>query len=125
MAFAFAYSALPSGPPLMATNPLRPRAFRAAAVALAQGLARPRADLFLATTFPYLFFVRSFACKPPIVFSLRPLSTLALAPLPLAILDTRLAFITAFMPFIAAFIAAFMGFIGNAMARSKQKAGKG
>merc|ERR1719399_1526233 len=67
-----------------------------------------KADLFLLTILPYLFLVRSFAVKPPIVFSLLPRSTMALAIWPRAILLTDFFFIV-FMAFMAAFF--FITFI--------------
>merc|ERR1719159_1753423 len=84
----------------MAQKPLIFSAARAFLTAAIQGLALPLALSFLLTTRPCLFLVRSFACKPPMVFALEPRSTMTLAILPVVVLLTLFFFI-AFMAFIA------------------------
>merc|ERR1719160_1578378 len=73
----------------------------------------PKALSFLLTILPALFFVRSFAVKPPTVFALLPRSTINLAKRPLAILLTDFFFMAAVA--VIAFIA-FMAFIAFAIA---------
>merc|ERR1719393_1212859 len=104
---ALAYRGVPF---LMAQKPLIFSAARAFLTAAIQGLALARRLLFLLTTLPYLFLVKSFAVKPPTVFALEPRSTMTLAILPVAVLLTLFFFI-AFMAFIA-----FIAFIAFAIA---------
>merc|ERR1719188_1759699 len=86
----------------------------------------PAALAFLLTSLPLLLLTMSDFFNPPLVFSLPPRNTLALARLPLAILLT--VFFIAFMALIAftAFIAfmafiAFIAFIADAMFRKHCK----
>uniref|UniRef100_A0A7S4SS83 Uncharacterized protein n=1 Tax=Alexandrium monilatum TaxID=311494 RepID=A0A7S4SS83_9DINO len=81
---ALAYKALPSGPLLIATKPLSPRALRAAVMAFGHGAALPLALNFLETSLPYLFLTMSLALRPPAVFSFLPLKTCEKAIRPLA-----------------------------------------
>merc|ERR1711869_95846 len=94
---------------LIATKPLRPKAFLAFVTAAIQRLFLPNADFFLLTTLPCLFLVREEAVMPPTVLALVPRKTNTFAILPLAILLTVFFFMAriAFMAFIAfiAFIA--------------------
>merc|ERR1719158_2172786 len=87
----------------------------------------PAACCALVTILPALFFMREPLTRPVAVFCLRPAKTTALAILPLAMTETRLAFmaffIAAFITFMLfmAFItfmvfATFMVFIASAMA---------
>uniref|UniRef100_A0A7S4SSP2 Uncharacterized protein n=1 Tax=Alexandrium monilatum TaxID=311494 RepID=A0A7S4SSP2_9DINO len=86
---ALAYKALPSGPLLIATKPLSPRALRAAVMAFGHGAALPLALNFLETSLPYLFLTMSLALRPPAVFSFLPLKTCEKAIRPLAIFDVH------------------------------------
>merc|ERR550537_242450 len=96
---AFAYRGVPF---FTIAKPVTFRALRAFARAWIHGPSffLPAALAFLLTTLPCLFFMRSFACKPPLVFTLLPRSTSTLAMQPLPILLTAFFFI-AFMAFIA------------------------
>merc|ERR1719158_968304 len=75
----------------------------------------PAACCALVTILPALFFMREPLTRPVAVFCLRPAKTTALAILPLAMTETRLAFMAffiaaffiTFMLFMAFFIAAF------------------
>merc|ERR550537_498392 len=106
-------------PFLIATKPLRPKAFLAFWTAVVQPLMKlfflARRDAFLLTILPYLFLIKSDLVMPPTVFSLLPRKTTARAILPLAILLTVFFFIArmAFMAAIA-FIA-FIAFIALAI----------
>merc|ERR1719362_624515 len=96
-------------------------ALRAATTAWIQALMlayllMPAAAAFLETSLPRLFLMIMSFVRPPGVFSLEPLKTLALAYWPLAILLTRFAFI-AFMAF-AVFVA-FIAVIRRAMVLSE------
>merc|ERR1719247_3974421 len=95
-------------------TPLYLKAARAFLTAIIQGLALPRALCFLLTTRPCLFLIRSFAVRPPTVFSLVPRSTKTLLNLPRPILLT-VFFFMAFMAFIA-----FIAFIAFAIAGRKE-----
>merc|ERR1719188_2102667 len=97
--------------PPTAWKPLTPMALRAALTALIHfamflKFFLPRSELFLLTTFPFLFFFKSLFFKPPEVLALVPRKTRALAPRPLAILLTLFAFL--FMPFFDDFFFAFI-----------------
>merc|ERR1719195_795446 len=107
-------------------NPVMPSSFLAAATAFIQASSllplyflRNISDLIFETTLPRLFFMIWLWRSPPLVFSLAPLNTRALASFPAAILLFFVAFfidaffIADFMTiFIAAFIATFF-IIGN------------
>merc|ERR550537_1172308 len=90
---------------LVATKPLRPKAFLAFWTAVVQPLMKlfflESWDLFLLTILPYLFLIKSDLVMPVAVFSLLPRKTTALAFLPLAILLTAFFFM-AFIAFMAA-----------------------
>merc|ERR550514_940860 len=96
--FALRYRGVPF---FTAEKPLIFKAARAFFTAMIQGLALPKALLFL---------IRSFAVMPPTVFALLPRSTITLAMRPFAILLT-VFFFMAFMAFIA-----FIAFIAFAIA---------
>merc|ERR1712176_889692 len=128
---AFLYNAEPF---LTATKPVKPSAFLAFCTATVQPWILlyaflPAALAFLLTSLPLLLLTMSDFFSPPLVFSLPPRNTLALARLPLAILLT--VFFMAFMAFIAfmafvAFIAfmafiAFIAFIADAMFHKHSK----
>merc|ERR1719158_1738868 len=68
----------------------------------------PAACCALVTILPALFFMREPLTRPVAVFCLRPAKTTALAILPLAMTETRLAFMAFF---IAAFFITFMLFM--------------
>merc|ERR1740129_515529 len=113
-------------------NPLIPSSFLAFLVASAKALNAgdmvflARTEAALLTILPCLFLIKDAFVRPPDVFSFEPRKTLAFASLPLAILLVArfiafIAFIAAFMPFIAVFIATTFGafiafFIARAMA---------
>merc|ERR1719237_16073 len=110
---------------LTATKPFTPNAFRAlvtAAVHLPMVdayLFLATNDIFLLTILPDLLFSKSVFFKPEVVFSLRPLKTLALARFPLATFEIFIAFFAfiafaAFMTLMA--LPAFIAFIAFAMA---------
>merc|ERR1719464_1698018 len=106
---AFLYNAEPF---LIATKPFKPRAFLAFCTATVQPWILlyaflPAALAFLLTSLPLLLLTMSDFFSPPLVFSLPPRNTLALARLPLAIL------LTAFIAFIA--------FIADAMLHKRYK----
>merc|ERR1719453_813157 len=73
-------------------------------------------EAFLETTLPVLFFFKSLAFRPPTVFTLRPLSTWDLAILPLAILETFMAFMRRIMLAFLAFIMERIFFMPEALA---------
>merc|ERR1740130_787463 len=59
--------------------------------------------IFLLTTLPFLFLIRSLAFKPPTVLPLLPRSTITLARRPVAMIDFFFIALLAFMAFMAAF----------------------
>merc|ERR550537_1779386 len=113
-------------PFLIATKPLRPKAFLAFWTAVVQPLMKlfflARRDAFLLTILPYLFLIKSDLVKPPTVFSLVPRKTTDLAMRPLAILLTAFFFI-AFMAFMAAM--AFIAFIALAIVSEERVVSEG
>merc|ERR1719159_202135 len=104
-------------PFLIATKPLRPRAFLAFCTAVVQPLMKlfflARRDAFLLTIFPFMFLIKSDLVKPPTLFSLVPWNTFALEPILLT-----LFFFIAFMAFMAAM--AFIAFIALAIVSRKE-----
>merc|ERR1719174_1840971 len=82
---AFWYSGVPF---LIAVKPVIFKALRALVTAAIHGLFLWKALLFLLTILPLLFLNKSFAVRPPTVFTLDPRRTIALALRPLPILLT-------------------------------------
>eukprot|EP00411_Alexandrium_monilatum_P099514 CAMPEP_0175798022 /NCGR_PEP_ID=MMETSP0097-20121207/85771_1 /TAXON_ID=311494 /ORGANISM="Alexandrium monilatum, Strain CCMP3105" /LENGTH=121 /DNA_ID=CAMNT_0017109235 /DNA_START=291 /DNA_END=653 /DNA_ORIENTATION=- len=78
--------ATPLGPWLMFTQPVIPKALRAAEMAFDQMLSLARAEARLETILPYLFLIMSQTLRPPTVFNFLPLKTSPLLNRPRAMI---------------------------------------